>query len=61
MAPRNDTKEATNGLEEPQPETGYATLATLRYEMQSEHESMISTILEYLADDSAQGWRQSYG
>jgi hypothetical protein len=30
MAPRNETKEAGNGSEEPKPEKGYATLATLR-------------------------------
>ena len=31
MVPRNDTKEGQNGVEEVQPEKGYATLATLRY------------------------------
>ena len=30
MAPRNEPKDGSNGMEEPQPETGYATLATLR-------------------------------
>jgi hypothetical protein len=32
MAPRNETKDGANGSDEPKPERGYATLATLRYE-----------------------------
>lgn len=31
MVPRNDTKDGVNGTDEPKPETGHATLATLRY------------------------------
>jgi hypothetical protein len=31
MAPRNETKDAGNGSDEPKAEKGYATLATLRY------------------------------
>lgn len=32
MVARNDAKDHANGSEEPKPETGFATLATLRYE-----------------------------
>lgn len=32
MAPRNDTKDGANGSDEPKPEKGYATLATLGYD-----------------------------
>lgn len=48
MAPRNETREAANSSDEPQPERGHATLATLRYERKNHYMLMDFMILDQL-------------
>lgn len=50
MAPRNEVKDGANGAEEPQPERGFATLATLRYVFEIAIDLITVNDFEHFAD-----------